>query len=45
MLPMQDGTTSEDRATQLLIWETLSLAIGFLKLPNLKWLSYISDRK
>ena len=23
----RDGTTSEDRATQLLIWETLSLAI------------------
>ena len=30
MSPMRDGTgqtTSEDRATQLLIWETLSLAI------------------
>ena len=27
MLPMRDVTTSEDRATQLLIWETLSLAI------------------
>ena len=30
MSPMRDGTnkqtTSEDRATQLLIWETLSLA-------------------
>ena len=23
----RDGTTSEDRATQLLIWETLSLAM------------------
>ena len=33
MSPMRDGrtnkqTTSEDRATQLLIWETLSLAIS-----------------
>ena len=30
MLPMRDAqTTSEDRATQLLIWETLSLAIRY----------------
>ena len=32
MSPMRDGTgqtTSEDRATQLLIWETLSLAIKY----------------
>ena len=33
MSPMRDGQpTSEDRATQLLIWETLSLAIMILML-------------
>ena len=36
MLPMWDGrTASEERANQLLIWETLSLAI-FLCIAELK---------
>ena len=42
MSPMRDGrtnkqTTSEDRATQLLIWETLSLAI------NIEWKTELEE--
>ena len=45
MSPMRDGTnkqtTSEDSATQLLIWETLSLAIFQIAIQNM-YLSFLS---